>query len=324
MDEDFYKILGLSRNATPEEIQKAYRKLARKYHPDVNPEKTAKEKFQQIQRAYDTLNDPEKREMYDRYGSSFESFGAGPGPGGGAWRTYSTGPGGFEGFDFSQIFSGRGGEANFEGSFGDFFKQFGGEPGASTGTARRGGGRSRRGADLTHELQIPFQSAALGGEARLQIRRPDGKEETITVKIPPGIDDGQTIRLRGQGDAGARNGIPGDLLITVRIAPHPFFRRKGLDLEVTLPVTLGEAALGTKVDVPTPRGVISLKIPPHTSSGKRLRIKGHGIENRKGEKGDLFAEVQIMLPEKIDAASADWIRQFDERHDLNPRSDLQW
>jgi DnaJ-class molecular chaperone len=316
MDEDFYKILGLSRNATADDIQKAYRKLARKYHPDINPDKNAKEKFQQIQRAYDVLNDPEKREMYDRYGSSFESSGAGPGPGGGAWRTYSSGPGGFEGFDFGRMFGGGGGE-----QFGDIFRQFSGE---AEGRTRRGAGRSRRGADLQHELTIPFQTSVMGGEARLHVRRPEGKEETITVKIPAGVEHGQTIRLRGQGESAPRNGTPGDLLISIHVAPHPYFRRHGLDLEVNVPVTIAEAALGTKVDIPSPRGIISVKIPPGTSSGKRLRVKGQGIETKSGDKGDLYAEIQIALPPDLDKTATDLIRKLDALQSHNPRADLIW
>lgn len=309
MDADYYKLLGVARNASADEIQKAYRKLARKYHPDVNPDKGAKEKFQQIQTAYETLNDPKKREMYDQYGSSYESFGAGPGPGGGAWRTQSTGSGGFEGFDFSQIFGGGGG---------DFFQQFGG--GQAPG-GRRGGRRSARGSDVQHELEVPFQTAVTGGEAHLHVRRPNGKEETITVKIPMGIDHGQTIRLRGQGEEGAR---PGDLLITVKVAAHPCYRREGLDLAVRVPVTLSEAALGAKVDVPTPHGVISVKIPAGTSSGKRLRMKGQGIENKKGNKGDLYVEILIVLPDQIDEESAELIRKIAQRQSFNPRSELRW
>lgn len=317
MDEDYYKLLGVARTASADEIQKAYRKLARKYHPDVNPDKGAKEKFQQIQTAYETLNDPKKREMYDQYGSSYENFGAGPGPGAGAWRTYSSGPGGFEGFDFSQMFGGGGAAAGGQTPFGDFFQQFGG----SQSSGRRTGRRTHRGSDVQHELEIPFRTAVSGGEAHLRIRRPDGKEETITVKIPAGIDNGQTIRLRGQGEQGAR---PGDLLINVKVSSHPFFRRKGLDLEVSVPVTLAEAALGSKIDVPTPHGVISVKIPPGTSSGKRLRIKGQGVEDKKENKGDLYVELLIALPEQLNKQSADLIRRFDELNSYNPRSELRW
>jgi curved DNA-binding protein len=320
MEEDFYKILGVSRNATPDDIQKAYRKLARKYHPDINTEKNAKKKFQQIQQAYDVLNDPQKREMYDRYGSSFESAGAGPGPGGGTWRTGPGGAGGFEGFDFSQLFGGTG-EGSFEGPFGQFFQQTAGRGGAG---GRRAAGRPRRGSDVRHEIEIPFQTAVTGGETRLLVRRGDtDRDETITVKIPPGVGDGQTIRLRGQGEQGPSNGTPGDLLITIRVAPHPLFRRNGLDLEIDVPVTVGEAALGTKVDVPSPHGTISLKIPAGASSGKRLRIKGQGV-HRKDEKGDLYAVIQIVLPSRIDPASAELLKKFDQQQPFNPRAELRW
>jgi DnaJ-class molecular chaperone len=322
MEEDYYKILGVKRNASDAEIQKAYRALARKYHPDVNPDdKKAKQKFQNIQKAYDVLKDPQKREMYDRYGSSFESAGAAPG--GGPWHTHTTGgPGGFGEFDFSQLFGGRGGDASAFESFGDAFRQFagGGQARQSRSTRRR----PARGNDLRHELQVPFQTAVSGGEARLSVHRPDGRVETITAKIPEGIEDGQTIRLRGQGEPSLGGGEPGDLLITVRVAPHPCFVRHGNDLEVLVPVSLAEAAAGAKVDVPTPRGVIALKIPPATSSGKRLRVKGHGVTSRDGKPGDLYAIVQIVLPETIDERSLDFFREFERRSNLRPREGLQW
>ncbi|MGE0758379.1 MAG: DnaJ C-terminal domain-containing protein [Pirellulaceae bacterium] len=322
MDEDFYKVLGINRNATADDIQKAYRKLARKYHPDVNPDKNAKEKFQQVQRAYDVLNDPEKREMYDRYGSSFESAGAGPGPGpgGGGWRTQS-GSGGFEGFDFTRMFGGGGEAPPFEGPFADIFQQF---AAAQEAPPTRRGGRSRRGADLQHELTVPFHSAVKGGEARLVVRRPTGKEETIDVKIPAGVEDGQVIRLRGQGEAGSRNGTPGDLLIRIHVAPHPLFRRKGLDLELDVPVTVAEAALGAKIDIPTPHGIIALKVPPACSSGKRLRLKGQGIHRRDDTRGDLYAVIQIALPATLDPAAVDLIKRLAAEQPYAPRTDLKW
>jgi len=315
MEEDYYKILGVGRNASPADIQKAYRKLARKYHPDVNQEDAAaKEKFQRIHRAYEVLNDPEKREMYDRYGSSFESMGAG-GPGAGAWRTR---PGGQAEFDFSQIF-GEGGQAGFD--FGDIFRQFGaGGPAAGT---RRGRARTQRGADLRHQLEIPFNSAILGGQAQLAVSRPDGKVEEISVKIPAGIEDGKTIRLRGRGSPGPNGGASGDILITVRVAPHPFFRRRGNDLDVEVPVTLAEAALGAKIDVPTPQGTITLTLPPGTSSGKRLRVRGHGVQSKEAS-GDLYAEILIVVPPQIDAESERLIRQWDARQPLSPRASLRW
>ena len=320
MEADFYKTLGVSREASPADIQKAYRSLARKYHPDVNPDdKAAKQKFQEIQKAYEVLNDPEKREMYDRYGSSFDSPRGGAGPGG-AGRTYtysSGGPGGFEEIDLSQLFGGGGGRG-FEGAFGDFFNQMGGR--AAGGTRRR---RPARGTDVRHELTVPFQTAIAGGEARLSIQRPNGKVESITVKIPEGIEDGKTIRLRGQGDPGP-DGTAGDLLIKILVSPHPSYRRRGNDLEVDVPVTLAEAALGAKIDVPTPLGTITLTVPPGTSSGKRLRVKGHGVHPSGGPVGDLYVELQIVLPKELDESTQKWIRDLAKKQPQTPRTDLKW
>lgn len=315
MDEDYYKLLDVSRDASAADIQKAYRNLARKFHPDVNPaDDAAKEKFQQIQTAYDVLNNTEKRELYDRYGSSFESMGGGP-QGAARW-SQSGGPGEIE-IDFSQFFGG--GEGSGSGSeFGDVFRRFTGNAG------RRPPRRTARGADLTTELQVPFQQAVLGGEAQLRVQRPDGRIESISVKIPAGIEDGKSIRLRGQGHDGAGGGPAGDLMIRVKVAAHPSFRRQGRNLEVAVPLTLAEAALGAKVDVPTPKGTISLSVPPATSSGKRLRIKGHGVQFTKGEPGDLFAEIRIVLPEKIDDEDATLVHEFDARHPLAPREELRW
>lgn len=317
MDEDFYKVLGVGRKATSDEIQKAYRTLARKYHPDVNPDdQTAKEKFQQVQKAYDVLSDSEKRELYDQYGSNYEAV-AGGGSQGGTWQT--TGAGGFEDFDFSQIFGGGGrfgGEA--AGGYGDFFRRF-----TSGGGPRQGRRTPARGADLRHELEVPFQTAVTGGEARINVQRPSGKLESIAVKIPAGIEDGKSIRLRGQGES-IEGGAAGDLLIRIRVASHPYFRRHGKDLEVEMPVTLLEAALGAKIDLPTPKGTITLTIPPGTSGGRRLRVRGHGVQSAKGGPGDLFAVVRIVLPEQVDAESESLLRQLDERFKLKPREGLQW
>ena len=326
MAEDYYKTLGVSRDASPADIQKAHRKLARKYHPDLNPDdKTAKTKFQEVQRAFDVLNDPSKRELYDRYGSSFESMGAGGGPAGAGGRA-PWGAGGQpsgEDIDFSQVFGERfGGDPS--GMFGDMFTQF-----------RRAGGRQRRqaapeagrGADVSAELEIPFNTAVLGGEAQISLRRQNGQIDNLTVKIPAGIDEGKKIRLRGQGEA-ATGGTPGDILITVHVAPHPWFTRRGKNLEVRVPVTLAEAALGGKIDVPTPLGTISLRVPAGTSSGKKLRVKGHGVAASKGEPGDLFAEIQIVLPTPLDPECVEFIKKIDEHaqsaHPQDPRRDLRW
>lgn len=310
-DVDYYKVLGVARNASKDEIQKAYRKQARKFHPDSNPDdKSAKVKFQEVLHAYEVLNDPEKRELYDRYGSSFESMGGG-GPG-----SYGGGPGGVE-IDFSQLFGQRGGHAGgFEGGFEDIFRQFGGAP-------RQQAAPPRRGADLQHQVRVPFTTMVKGGEVQLAVRRGSGKTENIAVKIPPGIEDGKKIRVRGQGEPAARGGQPGDIIITVHVDSHPFFSRRDKNLEVRVPVTLAEAALGATIDVPTPKGTISLKVPAGSSSGKRLRIKGHGIAVSEGT-GDLFAQIEIVLPESINDEMSELIRKFDELASIDPRSDLTW
>ena len=318
MAEDYYKTLGLGRDASQADIDKAYAKLARKYHPDVNPEdKTAKKKFQAVQAAYDVLKDPSKRELYNRYGAGFEQMGAGGSQGGPQWRAAGAGPGGAE-FDFSQFFGGEGAG----GGFADLFGQF--RRGGAAGPGRRGRGAARApGADLHSEVQIPFNLAVTGGETHLSISRPSGQVETLSVKIPKGIDDGKKIRLRGQGETGA-GGERGDILLTVRVAPHPWFTRRGENLYVRVPVSLREAAEGAAVDVPTPQGTVSLRIPAGASSGKKLRIKGHGISAPGKTPGDLFAELQVVLPGKLDEQSLEAIRQIDAKHPVHPRKELRW
>ncbi|NIL98727.1 MAG: DnaJ domain-containing protein [Planctomycetales bacterium] len=317
MQEDYYKILEVDRGASQADIEKAYRKLARKHHPDLNPDdKTAKEKFQKVQHAFEVLKDPEKREMYDRYGSSFESMGAG---GTGPHPFTGGGPQGFE-FDFSQFFGERFGAGGPAGStsFEDFLG--GGPRGATRARPRR-----MRGRDIRHELKIPFSSAVLGGEAQLSVRRADDRIETIQVKIPAGVDDGQTIRLRGQGEASPdANGESGDILITVRVSPHPCFRRSGNNLEIRVPVSIAEATLGGKVEIPSPTGVITLTVPPGTSSGAKLRIKGHGVQPAGRPAGDLLAEIQIALPQNLDAETQELVRRLDQQYTRPPRSDLRW
>ena len=326
MSEDYYKILGVGRDASPADIQKAYRKLARKHHPDLNPDdNTAKTRFQEVQRAFDVLNDPSKRELYDRYGSSFESMAGGGGAGPRGVGARAAWPGGEE-VDFSELFGQRygGGGGDPAGMFGDIFGQF-----------RRAGGRARgagprpqpRGADISAELEIPFNTAVVGGQAQISLRRSSGKVETLTVKIPAGTEEGKKLRLRGQGEE-APGGKPGDILIKINVAPHPWFTRRGKNLEVRVPVTVAEAALGAKVDVPTPGGTIALSIPPGSSSGRKLRVKGRGVAADGAEPGDLYAEVQIVLPSPLDAECQETIKKLDEHvksmHAQDPRRDLKW
>lgn len=318
MEEDYYKVLGVDRAASASDIQKAYRKLATKYHPDVNPDQKAKQRFQQVQKAYDVLGDEKKRKGYDQFGPAFEQIEAAGGQG--PFRSGRAGPGpDFGDIDFSQFFggaAGAGGGAGFE----EIFRQFGGAGGAAGGRggARRGG---HRGADVKHEVEIPFGTSVMGGEVRLALRRPGGKSESIDVKIPAGIADGKTIRLRGKGEPAP---MPGDLLLTVRVAPHPYFSRRGDDLIARTPVTLAEAALGAKIDVPGPWGTISVKLPPGTSSGKRLRVKGHGVRREDDEPGDLYVEVSIVLPAELDETSLDLLRKFDEHNPQQPRRGVSW
>ncbi len=319
MAEDYYQTLGVPRTASPEDIRKAYRELARKYHPDLHPDdESAKEKFKKVQTAFDVLNDQSKREMYDRYGSSFEGVGAG-GPGGG-WGG-GRGPfpgGGFPGggeVDLESLFGGAGG-------FGDIFGR--------GGTKARGRRRPAQtpGEDVTARIDIPFKLAIDGGKTDVRLER-DGKTETISVTIPQGLPDGARMRLRGQGLPGTGGGAAGDLLLEVKVEPHPVFRREGDTLELTLPVSVAEAILGAKVDVPTPWGTISLKVPPKTSGGRKLRAAGMGVRHANGAKGDLIAEVQIVLPEQADAATLDRLLEAAKAAEAagggpGPRGQLRW
>ncbi len=328
MADDYYKTLGLKRDASSDEIQKAYRDLARKHHPDLHPDdKTAKEKFQKVQAAFEVLNDPKKREMYDRYGSSFEAYsgagGAGPRPQRGG-RGPTGGPPGYEEVDFGELFGNRStaGGGDPSSLFGDIFGQF------NRASGGRRGGRARSspapsGGDIQQEIEIPFQTSVHGGNVDLRLQREDGQGESISVKIPTGVEDGKKIRLRGQG-VSRGGGPPGDLLLRIKVAPHPFFQRRGNNLEVRVPVTLVEATLGAKVDVPTPKGTISLRVPPMTSSGKKLRIKGHGVETADGKKGDLLADIQIVLPEKLDDPTIEAIKASTAEYKRNPREELRW
>ena len=292
-ERDFYNVLGVSREATDDDIRKAHRKLARKYHPDVRPDdKEAAKKFKDVQEAYSVLSDSEKRAQYDRYGDVFQgAAGGGGSPGGGRTYSWSTGPGSGGGaVDINEVF---GGQFNFEDLFG------GGFGGAGAG-GRGGGPRSRRGQDAQLELEVPFQIAAEGGTQALQLSR-DGKSERLNVKIPAGVDSGSVIRLAGQGQPGIDGGQAGDLLLTVKVAAHPSFRREGKNLLLDVPITPSEAALGAKVEVPTlSEGPVTVTIPPGTSSGTKLRLRGKGAVGGDGTRGDQFIVAKIVVPRKLD------------------------
>lgn len=317
--DDYYKTLGVSKSATEDEIQKAYRKLARKYHPDLHADASdrekekAKQNFQAVQQAYDVLSDKKKRQMYDRMGPGFEQMGSQPhGPQGNPF-------GGMD-IDLGSIFGGAAGGASGAG-FEQIFRQMGG-----------GGGRPQQRTrpqappkpePVEQEITVPFATSVLGGDHQVSFQRTTGKVETISVKVPAGIESGKKIRLRGQG-AESYSGERGDMMIVVKVAAHPNYRRKGLNLLLTVPITLAEAALGAKVDVPTPHGTVTLTVPAGTSSGKSLRLKGMGIRT-KDKNGDLIAELQLQLPEELTEDDEKLIRQLELAYqDKDPRSEIRW
>lgn len=319
MASDPYQTLGVDRKATQEEISKAYRALARKYHPDLNPDdEAAKKKFQEVQSAFDVLGDEKKRQMYDRYGAGFEQMGEG-GPRPRGWPGGGAAGGPNVEFDLNDLFGAGGAAGAGGGGFADLFKHFG-----RGGTGAPPRSQVARGADLEYELTVPFNTAVKGGEASVSLRRGSGKQETISVKIPAGIEDGKKIRLRGQGEESPMGGPAGDILIKVRVAPHPHFTRSGKRLDVVLPITLAEAVEGAKIDVPSPHGVVAVSVPPGTSSGKKLRLRGQGVKPASGEPGDLYAEIQIVLPPDLSDEQKAQLLEVARTDTRNPRADLRW
>ena len=269
-EHDYYETLGVSRTASQEEIRKAYKKLAREYHPDNRPDDPeAEKKFKEIQEANSVLSDPEKRAQYDRFGSAFQSAGAaGGGP---QFHWSSSGPGGA--VDLEDILGG-------EFDLGSLFGGMGGG-----GRRRQARPRPQAGQDVEMEIEIPFHVAVEGGEHNLPLRRENGHVERLTVKVPAGVDTGSVIRLSGQGHPGLQGGPAGDVRLTVKVAPHPYYRRDGSNILIDLPITPPEAVLGTKVEVPTIKeGHVTLTIPPGTSSGAKLRLAGLGAARSQNEK----------------------------------------
>jgi len=332
MADDYYKTLGVTRSATHEEIQKSYRKLARKYHPDLHSDrdekekKSAKQNFQKVQQAYDVLSDPEKRKLYDQYGDQFEQMS-------GAGNPYAGAAGGGMG-GFEEILRGMGGGARGAnssragtagmGGIEDFLRQMGGAGGL--GGEPRGGPRSaapQKPDDLVQEITIPFATAVLGGKHQLSFVRGDGKPEAIDVKIPAGIESLQKIRLRGQGHPNPRGGPAGDLKITVKIAAHPQYTRNGLNLGVTVPISILEAAQGAKIDLPTPHGTVTVSVPAGSSSGKPLRLRGMGIKTQN-RSGDLIATLQIVVPENISANDIEQLKKLSSVWQEPTRKQLAW
>ena len=379
--QDYYETLGVKRNTGAEQIRRAYKRLARKYHPDLNPgDKAAEERFKQIQEAYGVLNDTKKRKMYDQFG--FYSDNAYPGAGG-----YQQGPGagfGFGGFDFSDIMSGgagRRGEPPFAGGgFGDIFSQFfGGKAG------KQAQPKPEKGADLEYALSIDFWQAIRGTQIRLNINRQSpcpncggsgssggasaicpecqgsgnvtqmagamrfnltcphcgGKgrirnacpncggegrivhAEAVDVRIPPGAQSGSRLRVAGKGNAGSMGALAGDLYITVRVKPHPFFKRQSDDIHIQVPVTVWEASLGTKIEVPTVDGRALLKIPQGTQNSQKFRLREKGVMNaRKGKRGDQIVEVLVQAPPARDERTRGILRELATLHTEDPRAEI--
>lgn len=327
---DYYEILGVERNATPEQIKKAYRTLARKHHPDVNPgDKKAEALFKEAQGAYDVLSDAEKRSLYDRYGmAAFEGMAAsGPRTKASEWSA-RVGPG--EAFDFTEFFgpgfhptTGQApGPGTEEGLGGGLFDDLLGRIRGGRGHKRPPQG-PRKGRSVETHLSIPFLTAVLGGETTIEIKRDGGKSETLVVKIPPGTETGHKLRLRGRGEPGEGSAPAGDLTIEVAVEPHPYYTREGRDLYVEVPVTIGEAVLGARVDVPTPKGTKTITIPPGSSSGQKLRVRGQGVPAHGSKpESDLFVVLKIVVPKTMDEQSRALIKEFAERNPQNPREGL--
>ncbi|HEX2364473.1 MAG TPA: J domain-containing protein [Bradyrhizobium sp.] len=319
---DPYEVLGVPRGASAAAIKSAYRKLAKKHHPDSNKnDPKAAERFAELNTANEILGDEDKRKQFDRGeidGEGKPRFTGFPGGGGAGGR--AGGPGGFESYTFRSGGAGGGGAGGFEDILNSMFANAG--RGARGGAGRASPFEFDTGGigldlDLSVAMSVSLEEAVRGGEKR--VRLPTGKE--LNVKIPPGVSEGQQIRLRGQGET-AQGHPPGDLLITVQIAPHPFFKVDGSDLRVDLPITLYEAVLGSKVRVPTLGGAVDLSIPKNTSSGRTFRLKGKGLPKPTGTSGDLFVTTRIMLPDGNDSELEALMQKWREGHPYNPRNDL--
>jgi molecular chaperone DnaJ len=382
--QDFYEVLGVSRDAKADEIRKSYRKLARKHHPDLNPgDKAAEERFKKVQEAYDVLSDSKKRQVYDQHGFYSDNIppgGPSPNQGGGAYD-----PGmGFGGFDFSEYVNQTGGAdrgAAGAGQFRDIFSQFFGGRGGDN----RAASGPEKGSDLEYGLNIDFWESIRGTQVRLNIVRQEtcetcggsgsvggattvcpecdgtgnvtqmagamkfsltcprcdgkgrlrnvcptchgdgrlSKPEMVEVRIPPGALSGSRLRVAGKGNAGRNTGASGDLYITVRVTPHPFFGREGDDIHIQVPVTVSEAGLGAKIEVPTIDGRALLKVPQGTQNGQKFRLREKGVMNsRKNKRGDEIVEVVIQAPKAQDERTRELLRELSQANTEDPRKEI--
>jgi curved DNA-binding protein len=315
---DFYETLGVPRDVGREELQRAYRKLARTYHPDINKDPGAEERFKDISEAYDVLSDPEQRRRYDAFGPDFRQVPpdtdpqdwarsrAAAGSGGGRRGRKGTGRGGATAQDV-WFQSGGAQDIDLEDLFGGMF-----------GGRRGGGWGPVAGADQEAELELSVEEAYSGVRRSVTLSGPGGTR-TLEVTIPAGVTDGQRIRLAGQGGKGSDGAAPGDLYLRVRLAPHPRYRVDGRDISVDLPLAPWEAALGTSVAIDTPAGEAKVKVPAGTSSGRRLRLRGRGLPNPRGRNGDLYAVAQIMVPPRLSSEERRLFEQLAATSTFDPR-----
>jgi DnaJ-class molecular chaperone len=298
MADDPYKVLGLDKGASDDDIRRAFRKRAKELHPDLHPnDAAAAEQFKKVSAAYEIIGDPEKRAKYDRGEidasgeprRGFERHYAGGAGAGGARRSFNEGDFGF-GDIFTDLFGARGPRG----------------PGA---------GFSLRGQDMRYTLEIDFLEAVGGAKKRVTL--PEGG--TLDLTVPEGVADGQVLRLKGKGAPGVRDGEPGDALVEIHIRPHPYFRRQGDDISIEVPITIDEAVLGAKIEVPTISGRVALQIPKATSSGRTFRLKGKGVRNLStGVSGDQLVTVRIVLPEKVDDALSYFLSEWRQKHSYDP------
>jgi curved DNA-binding protein len=306
---DYYAILGVARDASDDDIKKAYRKLARKYHPDVSKEKDAEEKFKAMAEAYETLKDKEKRAAYDQLGSHPSGQEFRPPP---DWEQhFARGATSFDDIDLADLFAGLGGR--------DPFRR---RPDPNAPIA---------GSDYEAAVRVTLEQAFHGAEIQMDLSMPEYDENgiahrvprVVTVRIPKGVTDGQKLRVPGKGGKGMRGGRAGDLYLDIAVTPHHLFRADGRDLFVDLPLAPWEAVLGTSVQLPTPAGVVNLKVPPGTRAGQQLRLTGRGLPRPDGSAGNLFAIVQIAVPTTVDDAQRALFRQLADVSTFDPRAHFE-
>jgi curved DNA-binding protein len=306
---DYYAILGVKRDATADDIKTSYRRLARKYHPDVSKEGDAEEKFKEMAEAYETLKDPEKRAAYDQLGEYTPGQDFHPPP---EWgQRFAPGTGEFDDLDLSHLFAGLAGRQG-------------------RGATRRAGG-PMPGSDYEAVVRLSFTQAFHGAEVNLELSvlewDPDGSvrrvPHRVSTRIPRGVTNGEKLRVPGKGGKGAGGGPDGDLYLDIEVAEHPLYRVSGKDLYLDLPLAPWEPVLGTSVKLPTPAGAVTLKVPPGTRAGQRLRLKGRGMARRDGEAGHLYAIVRIEVPTIVDDEQRALYQKLSEIANFNPRAHLE-